>query len=84
MKLRVCTIFDRGVQAHGRPFFVPHTNAAMRAFTDEVNNTQSDLFKHPADYDLFELGEFDDSTGRFELLIEPRFLVTGSSVLKSS
>nr|QJB20516.1 MAG: nonstructural protein [Microvirus sp.] len=84
MKMIVCSIFDRGVAAYGRPFFVPHTNAALRAFGDEVNNAQSDLFKHPADYDLFELGEYDDADGSFSLLKSPKFLVTASSLVKGS
>lgn len=84
MKLIVAAIFDRGVASFGRPFFVPHINAAMRAFTDEVNNSQSDLFKHPEDYDLYELGEFDDSSGKFVLVENPKFLVSALSLIKGS
>lgn len=84
MKLIICSLFDRAIQAYGRPFFVPHVNAAVRGFTDEVNNPQSDLFKHPADYDLFQLGDFDDSDGSFALLKKPEFVIAAKSVLKVS
>lgn len=77
-----CTIYDSAVEAYMRPFFVPAVGAAMRAFTDEVNNPQGDMFKHPEDYVLFELGEWDDQTGRFvKLLDDPRQLARGKDVL---
>lgn len=84
MKLTVLTVFDRAANVYGRPFFTTHANAGLRSFSDEVNNAQSDLFKHPADYDLFELGEYDDADGSFALLKSPKFLVTASSLVKGS
>lgn len=84
MKLLLVSLFDRGVQAYGRPFYVPHVNAALRSLTDEVNNAQSDLFKHPDDFDLYELGEFDDSDASFALLKVPKLVVSCKSLLKVS
>lgn len=55
---------DRAIDAFMRPFTVPHTNAAVRSFTDEVNNANSEMAKHPEDYDLYMLGGFDDQTGK--------------------
>lgn len=37
---------------------------ALRWFGDLCKNPQSDMAKHPEDYDLFESGEYDDETGK--------------------
>lgn len=69
MKLFVCSIFDRGVQSFGQPLFVPHTNAAVRSFIDEVNRPAPDnnLYNHSDDFDLYLIAEYDDSTGVFSV-----------------
>lgn len=81
-KLVCCALFDRGLMAFGRPMFVQHINLAMRSLTQEVNNPESELFKAPADYDLYELGEYEDSDGSFALLKVPKMTVTAASLVK--
>jgi hypothetical protein len=70
MKMVVCSIKDLGAQVFARPVFVSHSNQARRGFMDEVNRRpageqQNDLFTHPDDFELYELGTFDDNTGLF-------------------
>lgn len=65
MKLKVCSIFDSGVEAYMPPFYVMHKTDAIRKFTDWVKEPNSNMSKYPAAYTLFELGEFDQATGLF-------------------
>ena len=60
-----CAVKDSAVQAFNRPFFVPTTAVATRSFTDEVNRNATDnqMFAHPDDFELWEVGRFDDETG---------------------
>lgn len=58
--------FDSKVGAYMQPFFCRSKGEALRSFTTTVNDGQSMLSKFPTDFDLFEIGCFDDSTGRFE------------------
>ena len=85
MILFVVCVKDRAADVFNRPFFVPHRNVAIRDFTDEVNRVAGDnqLNKHPDDFDLYLLGEFDDSKGAF-LKNEPQVLVRAKDVLQSS
>lgn len=78
----VCSIRDAAVEAFGPPFFVPRIGAAMRAFSDAVNNNQGDtpLNKHADDHDLYQLGVFDDNTGQISCLPQPRILAKGKEV----
>ena len=79
MKMIVCTIKDRAADAYGRPFYVPAVGVAIRSFQDEVNRPSDDsqIYQHPEDFDLFELGEFNDDTGIFQLFDSPKLLMLG-------
>ena len=78
----VVSVKDRAADVFNRPFFVPHRNVAIRDFTDEVNRAAADnqLNKHPDDFDLYLLGQFDDSKGIF-VSEEPVVLVRGKDVI---
>jgi hypothetical protein len=82
MKMVICSIRDSAADAYGRPFFLPSVGVAIRSFTDEVNRAAEDnqIYQHPEDFDLFELGEFDDVTGRFTLLDVPKQLALGRMI----
>jgi len=78
----ICTVKDRAADAFGRPMFVPSTGVAIRSFSDEINrnNAENQLFNHPDDFDLYELGQFDDNTGLFTLHEQPKLLSLGKQV----
>jgi hypothetical protein len=82
MKLIICTVKDRAADAYGRPMFVPSAGVAIRSFSDEINrnNAENQLYNHPDDFDLYELGEFDDNTGLFSLHEQPKLLSLGKQV----
>lgn len=84
MILTVLAIKDRAVATFMQPFFSHHIGAAKRTFSDEINRQAPDnpLAKHPEDYDLFELGTFDDQTGRFECLPQPRQVSIGKDEVR--
>lgn len=77
----VVSVKDRAVEAFGRPAFFQAVGQAIRSFQDEVNRQADDnvMYKHPDDHDLYQLGTFDDSNGRFDL-IEPKMLCLGKQV----
>lgn len=71
--MTICTIRDSVANTYGRPFFTATRGTALRSFIDMCNDTPSPdnpIAQHPEDYELFELGTFDDQTGRFDL-VEP-------------
>jgi len=82
MKQIICTVKDRAADAYGRPMFVPSAGVAIRSFSDEINrnNAENQLYNHPDDFDLYELGEFDDNTALFTLHEQPKLLSLGKQV----
>lgn len=67
------------VAAFMRPFFGMANGQAMRMFGDWVRNPETDISRHPEDYQLFYLGEFDESLGTFEVPKAKELLAVGSS-----
>lgn len=65
MLKKVFSIFDEKAEAYLNPFYLDTTGLAIRAITDCVNDPNHQFARHPADYTLFQLGEWDDTTGHF-------------------
>lgn len=65
MKLQIFAIKDRAIAAFMQPFFAPSIGGALRAFQDAMNDGSTPMNKHPDDYDLWHLGEWDDQSGEF-------------------
>jgi len=61
MKHLLFTIYDEKADVFMPPFFVPAVGLATRAFSDCINSETHAFGKHPSDYTLFQIGEFDDS-----------------------
>lgn len=82
----IVSVKDRAAEVYTRPFFVPHRNVAVRDFTDEINRAAADnpLNKHPDDFDLYLLGQFDDTVGSFIREGAPTVLVRGKDVIQTS
>lgn len=64
MKLNIYAIRDLKIDAFSQPYYSHTHGSALRAFTDHVNDPQSMPNKHPEDYELWHLGDFDDQSGQ--------------------
>lgn len=71
MEHQVVAVKDRALDTFMRPFFTPALGAAIRSFQDEINRTESEMNKHPDDYDLYHLGHWDDASGAFQSFQQP-------------
>lgn len=83
----VCSVRDVVANTYGRPFFTSSKAVAHRSFADEINRPprpgeESLLQDHPADFELYTLGEYDDQTGHVSNLEPPELIVRGSSVVR--
>lgn len=62
MKMVICSIWDSKAEVFSQPMFFQAKGQAVRSFSDAVNE-EGNFKKHPEDFTLFVLGEFDDNTG---------------------
>lgn len=66
MILKIFSVYDSKATAYIAPFFLPATAMALRNFRDCGENPEHAFNRHPGDYTLYELGEFDDGTGTMD------------------
>lgn len=76
MFMTIVSLKDTATRAFGTPFFVHSPAQAVRSLRDVVNGSdkESDISKHPEDFELYDLGEFDPSTGEITARNEPLFV----------
>lgn len=84
MALIVVAVRDRATDAFMHPMCVHTIGQAVRSFGDEVNRAdeRNPLYRHPEDHDLFELGSFDERSGRVAPLADgPRQIAIGKDLV---
>lgn len=63
MILKAYSVYDRKTLQYHPPFFASTDGAAVRSFGDLANDLNTNVGRHPNDYVLFCIGEFDDQKG---------------------
>lgn len=79
----IYAVRDNAVEAFGTPFFLSGKGEALRSFSDEANskNENSAIAKHPEDYDLYELGVYDEIDGSIAPHAKPEKIVRAKDTL---
>lgn len=82
MKKRVYSIRDNKMASFGVPVIIENDAVATRQFGDVIMSGGDNVMcKHPADFTLYYLGEYDMNTGKFENEPCPVALATGSDFI---
>lgn len=74
--MKIFSVYDAAVAAYATPFFQQTKGLAIRSFGDACKDPESQLSRHPKDFTLFELGEFNEVTGKLSSLSTPLSLGT--------
>lgn len=80
MILKIFAVYDSKAEAYMPPFFMTSRGQAMRSFGDTADDPSTQLHKHPLDFTLFELGDFDDVNATFILHDHPKPLGLASEL----
>lgn len=87
MKLQMVATRDIVANLYSTPQFVPTLGQAVRSFGDACKNKSDPnniLAKHPRDFELWHLGEYDDESGYFNVAhdgsaFEPKQIAVGAN-----
>lgn len=84
MKYVLCAIKDSKSDTYTPPSCFRHSGQAIRAFIDNIKQPMQDqvsqlMSRYPNDYDLYELGTYDDETATFTTHDKPNLLYSGSN-----
>jgi len=63
MKQYLFAVYDVKANAFNAPIALLSKAAAIRSFTDAVTDKSTPFGRHPEDYSLFLVGEWDELTG---------------------
>lgn len=66
----------------GKPIVAPHQAPLIREFTEAVNDPKTIYSKFPADFDLYEVGDFDQNTGLLIPLKNPNHIINLTTLKK--
>lgn len=80
MIFRLLAIHDRALDAFQQPFTVRALGEGIRAFQDAVNDSNTAMHKHPDDYDLYEIGTYDDHTAKIDQHDKPQQIAIGKQL----
>lgn len=83
MKLKAFSIYDSKVQAFETPFFLRSPGEAVRGFIDLVQDQKTNICRHPEDFSLFMIGEFDPEKGSIEPYSAPENLGLASNFVQT-
>jgi len=64
MEYRMYAFYDAGGSIYYPPFAVTEHGLAVRHFHKLVNDTNTDFGKFPGDFQLWEIGKYNDQTGQ--------------------
>lgn len=67
--MKIFSVYDSKGDVFSRPIFDLNAGVALRGFADTAKavNGENPISQHPEDYTLFELGEWDESSGNFKM-----------------
>lgn len=84
MRYVITIVRDAAANVYGVPMFLASKGQAIRSFSDEVQRVAADnmLNKHPEDFELFYVGEYDDSDATFDA-VPPTSLIRGADCRKA-
>jgi len=76
------TVLDFAAKVYLPPFCVPSERDAKHQFENAVLDPQTSISKYPADYTLYQIGEFDQRSGILTKLDLPLPIVNAAVYVK--
>ena len=74
----VFAVYDMKAAQYGMPMFMTTRGLATRGFVDACGKAESMLNQHPEDYFLYEIGEYDQSSGKLKAHKMPEQLMAAA------
>lgn len=70
----VCVYFDKDLEKYNPPFFVPFDTE--QTIENVIDGVKKGKIEHPESFDMYLLGTYDTATALFNLVKEPKKLIT--------
>lgn len=78
----IITVLDTATQVFGQPQFMHTKGEATRSFSDIINAKESNALRdHPDDYEMYEIGTYDEQTGVITPHKKPKLINRGKDLV---
>lgn len=84
MLLKIYSIRDSKTEIFNQPFFKRTPGEAERDFNRLVNDKETHPGQFPTDFELYELGEYDDVSGKMTSFETPKHIVKGVQLVNKT
>lgn len=78
----IVAVRDVKADCYFTPILADNKAIAMRNFADAAANPDLTIVKHPEDYALYHLGEYDQATGKITALDQPVHICSAEEMLR--
>jgi len=82
MEHKMYSIRDAKAESFNPPFYKITHGQAERDFNTLVNDPKSAVWQYPEDFDLYYVGTYEDSTGKFSALETPQHMIKSVQLKK--
>lgn len=82
MKISIFAVYDKKLKQYNRPFPEMSVIQATRGFHVAVTDPSSQLSHFPKDFELHEVGSFDDESGKLTNNTMPTFVQSAMACVK--
>lgn len=74
MKVNLYAVFDTASGVYDGPIPGQSDGTVIRGFTDQAQNPETPIGKHPECYTLFKVGVWNDGTGEVEDVVNTKMI----------
>lgn len=74
--MKMFCIYDSKAKFYDKPMFLKTKADALRGWQELANDEKTTIGKFPSDFTLFEMGEYDEVTGKITQHAAPQALGT--------
>jgi hypothetical protein len=83
MKVKIYAILDDKVGAFMQPFYAMQNGQAIRSLKDALADRNNTICRYPADFTLYHLATFDDTSGEMLPEEKPVFIARASDLIET-
>jgi hypothetical protein len=81
MITQIFLVHDEKAEVFGQPIFFENSVQAMRSFAQVANDPNSTIHLYPEEFELLQVGTYNNQTGEIIQLEKPVFVTKAKSVI---
>jgi len=81
--MQIFTVYDKKMETYKNLMEFKNQAVMARDLAEIANNPESTLFKHPTDYEVYKVGEFNQQNGILTTKEKPEFITNITDLMET-